>query len=110
MNIDEHKRVVDLLAVAYRNIELDVPSIYRHCGPGAETEAGVIRSLEFSLGLMLEAIELSDEPTRSAIAERAAKIEAAIADHRVKLAEWLEVPILIAEGESVGQTKHCARL
>ncbi|MFM0272394.1 hypothetical protein PQQ59_17530 [Paraburkholderia aspalathi] len=110
MNPNEHQRVVDLLACAYRNIELDLLSIYRHAGPGADAEAAVIRSLEFSLGLMCEAIaladKLGDENTARATAARAAKVRDAIEDHREQLAAWLEVPILIAQDEADCSTKH----
>jgi hypothetical protein len=106
MNTNTHQRIVDLLACAFRNIECDIPSIYGHAGPGADAEAAVIRTLEFSLNLMLEAISLADENTAHAITARAEKIRDAIADHEATLAGWLEVPILIAEDEARTATKH----
>ncbi|MFM0500357.1 hypothetical protein [Paraburkholderia caffeinilytica] len=106
MNAHTHQRIVDLLSCSVRNLELDIPSIYRHAGPGAHAEAAVIRSLQFSLGLMVEAISLADENTARAITARAEKIQDAIADHRKQLAEWIEVEgwIVVAEGEN--ETKH----
>lgn len=96
-----HQKIVDLLALSARHLEVDLPSIRAHADPGSETESAMIRSLEFSLKLVLQAAELAEEETmRLAIGERAAKIEAAIAICRANIVLWA------SQAEARESTKH----
>ncbi|CAE6876131.1 hypothetical protein R69608_01416 [Paraburkholderia nemoris] len=100
------QRAIDLLAYAWRVIETEPGSIRRAGGPGFETEAAVVRAMEFAVNLMWQAASLADEPTRSGIAERAVKVENFIADLRIERDAWQQVPVLIAQDEARTATKH----
>jgi hypothetical protein len=99
---DVHQKVVDLLGCAVKNLECDIPSIRSVVAPRIEIEAAVVRSLEFSLNLMLKAVELSaeDESMQVAIAQRAAHLEAVIAEAQANILQWT------AEEEANRSTKH----
>ena len=108
---------MNLYACATRHLECDSQSIRRYAASQsltaspqgmAEVTAAMIRSMEFGLDLMLHALALShgDDALRDSIAARVARLESVIADRRIELAGWLEIPVLVAQDEAERAVKH----